>query len=105
MIPRHAQLDEFHDFIVRPHLLRCFKPGVVQDFVRLIGAVAIIVDEPLPVVPDSPDPDDNLILATALAGSVNLIVSGDKRHLLTLGRFRGIDIVTATEAVARVPTA
>ena len=39
------------------------------------------------------DPDDNLILATAVGGRANYIVSGD-RHLLDLGEFRGIKIVT-----------
>ncbi len=41
-------------------------------------------------IPD--DPDDNHILACALAGKADLIVSGD-RHLLTLKEYEGIPIV------------
>ena len=44
------------------------------------------------------DPDDDHVLACALATQVDLIVSGD-RHLLDLKEFQGIRIVAAVEAV------
>ena len=46
----------------------------------------------------SRDPDDDHVLACALAAKADLIVSGD-RDLLTLKSFREIPIVTAAEAV------
>jgi putative PIN family toxin of toxin-antitoxin system len=46
----------------------------------------------------SRDPDDDQVLACALAAKADLIVSGD-RDLLTLKSFRKIPIVTAAEAV------
>ena len=49
-----------------------------------------------------PDPDDDHVLAAALAGSADLIASGDKRDLLPLGSYQGIPIVTAREAVERL---
>ena len=42
----------------------------------------------------SPDSTDNPILAAAVAGKANLIVSGDKRHMLALGTVKGIPVVT-----------
>lgn len=39
----------------------------------------------LPIVSYSPDPDDNIILATAIAGNADYLVSGDKSDLLKLG--------------------
>ena len=39
------------------------------------------------------DPDDDWVLATAVAGEADVIVSGDK-DLLILKRFQGIPIVT-----------
>jgi uncharacterized protein len=42
------------------------------------------------------DPDDDIVLSTALEGNASLIVSGDK-HLLDLKRFKGIRILTVEE--------
>jgi predicted nucleic acid-binding protein len=35
------------------------------------------------------------------AAQADLVVSGDQRHLLALGSFKGIPIVTAAEAVRK----
>jgi len=48
------------------------------------------------------DADDDHVLACALAGQADLIVSGD-RHLHGLGgQYHGIAIVTAAQAVQRI---
>lgn len=50
----------------------------------------------------SPDPDDDMVLECAVAGGADYIVSGDKRHLLALGSYQGIPIVTAARFLALV---
>jgi len=47
------------------------------------------------------DPDDNMILECAVAGSVHYIVTGDP-DLLGLKEFRGIKIVTAKEFLKEI---
>ena len=47
------------------------------------------------------DPADDQVLAAALAGHADLIVSGDA-HLLDLATFHGIEIVTAAAALGRI---
>jgi putative PIN family toxin of toxin-antitoxin system len=47
------------------------------------------------------DPDDDHVLACAIAANANFIVSGDK-HLLDLKRHQGIEIVNAGEALRRI---
>ena len=47
------------------------------------------------------DPDDDIVLATAVAGGADAIVSGDA-HLLGIGEFRGIPIVTPAAAASRL---
>ena len=42
----------------------------------------------------SPDTKDDAILATAVAGNPELIVSGDKRDILALRKVEGIPIRT-----------
>lgn len=39
------------------------------------------------------DPDDNMIVDLAVAGNARYIITGDKKHLLPLKRYRGIEIV------------
>jgi uncharacterized protein len=46
------------------------------------------------------DPTDNRILECALAAGAQLIVTGDKKHLLPLGSFRGVSIVTLENFIA-----
>jgi putative PIN family toxin of toxin-antitoxin system len=43
------------------------------------------------------DPDDDKILECAVVASATYIVSGESKHLLPLGSFRGIHIVSPAE--------
>lgn len=49
----------------------------------------------------SADPDDNAILECAQAANADLIVSGDA-HLLDLGQWQGVDILTPAAAVQKI---
>lgn len=60
----------------------------------------VIEPPPLPQ-PVCRDPDDDRVLALAVAAQADLIVSGDD-DLLALGSFHGIPIVTAVQAVERI---
>jgi putative PIN family toxin of toxin-antitoxin system len=67
---------------------------LVEDYRRL----AVLVEpQPLPA-PVSRDPDDDHVLACALAAEAALVVSGDD-DLLSLGTFRDSRILTAREAL------
>ena len=72
--------------------------GIVDDL-RRIAVVVSPIDTPR-VVPTDADVDH--VIAAAVTGQADLIASGDKRDLLPLGSFQGIDIVTAREAVQRI---
>jgi hypothetical protein len=50
------------------------------------------------------DPDDAMVLASALAARADMIVSGDS-DLLNLKSYQGMPIIAATEALARVTKA
>ena len=43
------------------------------------------------------DPFDEMVLECGLAAKADFIVTGDKQHLLSLGEFRGIKIITCLE--------
>jgi predicted nucleic acid-binding protein len=83
------------------HLRTRISGSKAIAFLENIDKRAIIL-ETLLEVDLSPDPDDNPILATAITGKVELVVSGDKGHMIALGNANGIPIVTAREALARL---
>jgi putative PIN family toxin of toxin-antitoxin system len=63
-----------------------------QELINALRRLAILVEpaESLRIVAD--DPDDDKFLACALAAGAEYVVSGDE-HLLTLGEYRGIQIL------------
>ncbi len=46
---------------------------------------------------------DNRVLEVAVAGEADVIVTGDRRHLLALGSYVGIPILTPTDFLAAYP--
>jgi predicted nucleic acid-binding protein len=48
------------------------------------------------------DIDDDHVIAAAVTAQANLIVSGDRKHLLPLGTHAGIAIIDAAEALRRI---
>ena len=48
------------------------------------------------------DPADAKILACGVAGKADVIVTGDKMHLLPLKRYRGIPIVSPAEFLEQI---
>lgn len=68
-----------------------------------VRQLAEVVESPPLPQPVCRDPDDDEVLALALATQVDLIVSGD-RDLTDLREFEGMPIVGPTEAVRRLTT-
>lgn len=97
LITSVAQIAELRRVLGRPHLRHIIASDAAQDLMANIEAVGEVVGD-LPDVTASPDPDDKLILATAIAGRADLVVSGDKTDMLALGQIEGIPIVTASAA-------
>jgi putative PIN family toxin of toxin-antitoxin system len=66
-----------------------------------VRQLAEVIEPPPLAVPVCRDPDDDAVLALALAAQVDLIVSGDD-DLLALTHYQGIPIVTAVQSVAQI---
>ena len=100
-----ALLAELDDVIGRPRfdaiLLRSAtsRRGTLDELRRL----AEVIDPPPLPRPVCRDPDDDEILAAAIAGQVDLVVSGDN-DLLILGQYQSIPILSPVDALGFVQT-
>ena len=96
-------LDELHDVLFRKKFAtQLAMQGVdaADLFEGYAALVQLVVPADIgPVI--LADPDDDIVLATAVAGDVDAIVSGDA-HLLGIGEFRGMPIITPAAAVNRL---
>lgn len=81
----------------------------IEDFGTIIAAlvaqytslVSLVAPTSVPRVVAN-DADDDHVIAAAVAARAELIVTGDRKHLLPIGSHQGIAIVTAREVVERL---
>ncbi len=87
------------------------KLGFTAERVR---EIVVLLEElasertPAPTTPPAPitgDPDDDLILACAIDADAQIVVSGDRRHLLPVGEHRGVRIITPQALLAELANA
>ena len=70
-----------------------YSPIAAAETLHQVQELCLLVHPTQKIRVIHSDPADNRVLECALEGQANLIVSGDK-HLLDLGVFRGIRIIT-----------
>lgn len=99
-----ALLEELADVLTRPSpsrrlaLIGKTTGEVLADYLEIIELV-----EPASVPRVvAADIDDDQVLAAAVAARAELIVSGDRKHLLPLSSHNDIPIVDAAEALRRI---
>jgi putative PIN family toxin of toxin-antitoxin system len=96
-------LAELADVLSRNKLARAVAASGLspdQSMSRYLEVVRVVTPTDVPPVILA-DPDDDHVLACALAARVDLIVSGDP-HLLNLNSYQGIPIVGTREALERI---
>ncbi|HZF12597.1 MAG TPA: putative toxin-antitoxin system toxin component, PIN family [Thermoanaerobaculia bacterium] len=100
-----ALLAELEDVLARRKFLRRLQLARTSVHELILGYASLAhVIRPAPIEPIVlADPDDDAVLACALAARVDVIVSGDG-HLLALGQVEGIRVVTAAGFLALTPS-
>lgn len=98
-------LAELQRTLTRPKfdsVVRASRRTPAQLVTAYARQTRVIRSMPIPpVIVD--DPDDDAVLACAVAARARTVVSGD-RHLLALGAYRGIRILTPAAFLAEVGT-
>ena len=79
-----------------PKLQRYYSDAERTRFVALLMALAEVVDLPETIPPICRDPDDDQVIACAVVGQADVIVSGD-RDLLALGQVGRIPVLSAAQ--------
>lgn len=79
-----------------------WQEAALRDAVTTLAACTERVVSTQTVDVITADPSDNRILECAVAAKSDLIVTGDKRHILPLGSHDGIPIVTLAQFIQRM---
>ncbi len=75
-------------------------PGpMVEERVKYMILHCLLVGPTRPIHASKTREADNHILECAVAGRASYLLTGDKEHLLPLGRFEGVEIVTPRRMV------
>ena len=94
---------ELQSVAFRQKFDRYFSPDGVsrQQFLALyaVKGIRAAVSE---FITDCADPKDNKFLSLAVAAKAEFLVSGDKKHLLSMNPYRDIQIVTAARLLQYV---
>lgn len=103
LISSPALLAELTDVISRPKFNAILSGSSTprNKLLDELHKLAEIIEPPPLPLPICRDADDDVVLATAIAGRVDIIISGDD-DLLSLKIHQGIPVVTPAEAVQRI---
>ena len=91
-------LKEFTEVASDPRIKKYADQQDVIAFLKIIDTAAKITKIKSQFTAIDEDPDDDVVLRTAVDGKANYIASGDK-HLLSKGTFKGIRILTVDETL------
>jgi putative PIN family toxin of toxin-antitoxin system len=73
------------------------SPGQTEGYLRLLRAFTITTKTKSRIDVIKESHDDNRILELAIDAKAAYLVTGDKKHLLSLGEYKGIKIVSVRE--------
>ena len=70
------------------------RSGVPANPEAWLLSVATLIDEVPELLAVPNDPKDNMVIATAVAGKADYLVTGDRKHLLPMKAYQGICILS-----------
>lgn len=97
LVTSPAILEEIADVLNRPAIRTSFhlSDELVANVMQTLSTHAFVTAGTTTVHAITKDPDDDKFLAAAVEGAATHVVTGDKKHLLSLEEYQGVKIVTA----------
>jgi len=80
-----------------------FPPAAVDQAELEMRDVSLVVTPTIRLSVITEKESDNRVLECAVTGQVDVIVTGDRKHLLRLGQYRGIPIISPRDFVQSSP--
>lgn len=96
LVTAQPLLSELDHVLRYPKLRQYLKEGERKRFLSLVAALSDVVVLPDDIPKISRDPDDDLLIACAVVGEADVLVSGDQ-DLLDLGMVGKIPILTPAQ--------
>jgi uncharacterized protein len=90
------QLDELMRVTRYPKIRERLAPALAGRLINELRDISVVLKN-LPTVTVCQDPHDDYLLAMAVAGAADFLVTGDKRDLLGLKLHEGTKIVTVRD--------
>ena len=101
LITAPVLLEELERVLKYPRLQRYYTDEARIRFVALIVALSEVIELPESIPHICRDPDDDWVIACAIAGQADVIVSGD-RDVLALEQVGDVPILSAAQFLALV---
>lgn len=79
-----------------------YTRGRARDARAVVRELAAVIAVPRRIEAVSGDPGDDAVLASAAAWKADVLVTGDRKHLLPLGEYRGVRIRTPQALLAEL---
>lgn len=96
-------LSELEDVLIRK---LGFDRDATRDARRLLERLAAVdLAQPQRAEAVTGDPADDLVLACAVKSRADVLATGDRRHLLPLGSYRGVRLLTPQALLAELRAA
>jgi putative PIN family toxin of toxin-antitoxin system len=89
-------IDEIREVAYREKFRKYISIEDVDIFIEVIS-IRLTFIKPTSIFFDSPDPDDNYLLALAVDAKADYLITGDKKDLISLSPFQGISIIRLHE--------
>lgn len=99
LIISQAVEDEYSDVLLRPKFDRFVSRDRRRRILGVVATSAYGV-EPSVIIRECLDPKDDKYLELAIAGTAGVIVSSDRKHLLSMHPWRGMSILSPADFLA-----